>query len=104
VLKLSFLLAVALGIINVVSVAVMWNVVDGIGVFTDINNVVRGIDSTNADFDVLEFVGFQKVLSLATVINVANVLLLTVLATLFAFLYNVGSALVGGIRVTLTDD
>jgi Transmembrane domain of unknown function (DUF3566) len=104
VLKLSFLLSVALGIIYVIAVAILWKVVDGMGVFTDINNLVHDVDTANADFNILDFVGFERILSLATVIAVADVLLLTVLSTLFAFLYNLGSALVGGIRVTLTDD
>ncbi len=103
-LKLSFLLSVALGIVNVIAIAVLWQVVDGIGVFGDINGVVRDIDTTNSTFDVYDYVGFERILSLTTVISVANVLIATVLATLFAFLYNVGSALVGGVRVVLTDE
>ena len=43
-------------------------------------------------------------LSLATVIAVVDVFLLTALWTLAAFLYNVCSALVGGLHLTLTDD
>lgn len=104
ILKISFLLAVALGIVYVVAAAVLWNVVDGMGVFRDINDVVRQIEGENSDFDIYLFVGLQRVLSLATVIAVVNVVIITLLATLFAFLYNLGSALVGGTRVTLTDE
>lgn len=103
-LKLSFLLSVALGIVYVVAAAVLWNVVDGMGVFTDINDVVGRIEGDNSTFNIYDFVGLQRVLSLATVIAVVNVVILTLLATLFAFLYNLGSALVGGTRVTLTDE
>jgi hypothetical protein len=103
VLKLSFLLAVALGIVGVVVTAVVWNVVNGMGVFTDINEVVRQVDGSNR-FDVFAYVGFERVLSLAVVISVANVVILTALATLFAFVYNISSGLVGGLHVTLTDE
>jgi uncharacterized BrkB/YihY/UPF0761 family membrane protein len=104
VLKLSFLLSVALGIVYVVAAFVMWNVVDGMGVFDDINNVIRQVEGEGSTFEVRDWVGRQRVLSLVTVIAVVNVIILTLLATLFAFLYNLGSALVGGTRVTLTDE
>ena len=46
----------------------------------------------------------STVTSLATVLSVLNVILLTALATVFALLYNLCASLVGGIGVTLTDD
>ncbi|MGF1645680.1 MAG: DUF3566 domain-containing protein [Kineosporiaceae bacterium] len=104
VLKLSFLLAVALGIVHVVAAVVVWNVIDGMGVFTDVNDVMRQIEGEQSTFDIFDYVGLQRVLSLTTVIAVVNVVIITLLATLFAFLYNLGSALVGGTRVTLTDE
>lgn len=104
VLKLSFLLAVAVGIISVVMTGVVWNVVNGMGVFTEINTLVRQVEGAQSTFDIYRFVGFERIVSAATVIAVANVLVLTALSTLFAFLYNIGSGLVGGLRVTLTDE
>lgn len=102
VMKLSFLLSVALGIALVVSVGVLWTILDGMGVYADINRVTSEVLAQ--PFDVLEYVGFREVLSLATVIAVVNVLLITALSTLGAFLYNVSSSLVGGLHVTLSDD
>jgi hypothetical protein len=103
VLKLSFLLSVALGIIAVVVTAVLWNVVNGMGVFTDINTVVGQVQGDSA-FDVYTYVGFERTLSAAVVISVINVAIITALATLFAFIYNISSGLVGGLHVTLTDE
>lgn len=102
VMKLSFLLSVALGIALVVSAGVLWTILDGMGVYADINRVTSEVLAQ--PFDVLEYVGFREVLSLATVIAVVNVLLITALSTLGAFLYNVSSALVGGLHITLSDD
>ena len=102
VMKLSFLLSVALGIALVVASGVLWTILDGMGVYADINRVTTEILAQ--PFDVLEYVGFGKVLSLATVIAVVDVVLITALATLGAFLYNVASTLVGGLHVTLSDD
>ena len=103
VLKLSFLLSVALGIVGVVVSAVLWNVVNGMGVFTDINEVVSQVQGDSA-FDVYTYVGFERVLSASVVISVVNVAIITALATLFAFVYNISSGLVGGLHVTLTDE
>jgi hypothetical protein len=103
VLKLSFLLSVALGIALVVAAAVLWSVLDGMGVFSDVNRVVGEILGDQS-FDVMSVVGLSKVLSLATVFAVVDVVLVTAIATLGAFLYNLASTLVGGLQVTLSDD
>jgi hypothetical protein len=103
VMKLAFLLSVALGIALVVAAGVLWSVLDGMGVFDQVNGVVGEIMADNS-FDLADYVGFGKVLSLSTVIAVVDVVLVTAIATLGAFLYNLAAALVGGLHVTLSDD
>ena len=104
-MKMSFLISVALGIAGVVMVAVLWMILSGMGVFSEVNRLVGTIisDSENP-FDIMDFLGFGRVLSLSIVIGVIDVILLTALSTLGAFLYNICSALVGGLQLTLTDD
>ena len=104
VTKLSFLLSVAVGIALVVATAVIWSVLNGMGVFTDLNGLLKDVVGNEVDFNLLDYVGFGKVISLATVIAVVDVVLLTALSTIMGFLYNVSSALVGGLHVTLSDD
>jgi hypothetical protein len=103
VMKLAFLLSVAFGIALVVATGVLWTVLDGMGVFADVNRVVGEV-MADQSFDVNDFVGFSKVLSLSTVIAVVDVVLVTAIATLGAFLYNLASTLVGGLHLTLSDD
>jgi hypothetical protein len=103
IMKLSFLLSVAIGIALVVAAGVLWTVLEGMGVFSDVNRVVGEI-LADPTFDVNNFVGFSKVLSFATVLAVVDVVLITAIATLGAFLYNLASTLVGGLHVTLSDD
>ena len=103
VTKLSFLLSVAVGVALVVATGVIWTVLNGMGVFTDVNGLLRDILGSQR-VDVFDYVGFGKVISLATVVAVVDVVLLTALAAIVAFLYNVSAALVGGLRVTLSDD
>jgi len=105
-MKLSFLLSVAAGIAGVVMVAVLWTILSSMGVFADMNRTVEGVlNTTNgAKFDLMDYIGLGRVVSLSIVIAVIDVILVTAMATLGAFLYNVCSSLVGGLQLTLTDD
>jgi hypothetical protein len=106
VMKLSFLLSVAVGIAVVVMVSVLWLILSSMGVFTDMNRTVEGVlNTTNgAKFDLMNYIGLGRVVSLSIVIAVIDVILVTAISTLGAFLYNVCASLVGGLQITLTDD
>ena len=104
-MKIAFLLSVALGIAGVVMVFVLWTILAGMGVFDQINGIVgEVVQDGQQRFDIMDFIGLGRVLSLSIVIAVIDVILITAIATLGAFLYNVSSALVGGVQLTLTDD
>ena len=104
VLKMAFLLSVALGIVTVVASVVFWSVLDLTGIFASINGLVGEIVGTEGGFDLMKIASLGQVASFATIIAVVNVVLLTALSMLAAVLYNLSSTLVGGIGVTLTDD
>lgn len=104
VMKLAFLLSVAIGIMIVVAAAVVWFVLDGLAVFTTANDMITEIAGAESSFSILQYVAFSRVVSGATVIAVVDVVLLTALSTIGAFLYNITAALVGGVNLTLTDD
>ena len=104
-MKISFLLSVALGIAGVVMVFVLWTILAGMGVFDQINGIIgQVVQDGQQRFDIMDFIGLGRVVSLSIVIAVIDVILVTAIATLGAFLYNVSSALVGGVQLTLTDD
>ncbi|GAA4361057.1 hypothetical protein GCM10023166_02390 [Paeniglutamicibacter cryotolerans] len=105
VLKMAFLLSVALGIVTVVASVVLWSVLDLTGTFDRVNELLQQIvGTTDSKFDLKTLASLGQVASFATIIAVVNVVLLTALAMLSAVLYNISSTLVGGIGVTLTDD
>lgn len=104
VMKLSFLLSVAIGVMIVVAAAVVWFTLNGLQVFTKADDLVTQITGTESGIDILQYVEFQRIISGATLVAVIDVFLLTALATIGAFLYNIVAALVGGVHVTMTDE
>ena len=106
VMKTAFLLSIAFAIVAIVSVIIVWSVLGAAGVWDSINssiqNVIGGEDGSN--FDVQNYVGMSRVLGFTMLISVIDVILLTAIATLGAFLYNMAAALLGGIEVTLVED
>lgn len=104
VMKLAFLLAVAIAIMTVVATAVFWSVLDSLSVFTTVQKFVEDAVGPQSNVNLTQFVEFPRVISLATLISICNVVLLTAIATIMAFLYNITAALVGGVHMTLTDD
>lgn len=103
-LKIGFLLSIAMGIMLVVAVFVMWNVLNGMGTFALVNEWVQKLFTNDQELNIMQFFDRNKVMSAAILVSVVNVVLLTALSTITAFLYNVVSSVVGGIYVTLTDD
>jgi len=106
VMKTAFLLSVALGITLFVAVAVLWSVLDAAGVFTAVGDLVSDLTSseTNAGFQLANYTSLSRVLGFTTLIAVVDVVLVTALATLGAFLYNLSASLLGGLEVTLAED
>jgi hypothetical protein len=107
VMKLAFLLSIALAIVAVVAVFVLWSVLDAMGVFDSVGSTVESVTRSqdNAQgINILDYVGLGKVLSITMVLSAVNAVLLTALCTLSAFLYNMAASLVGGLHLTFTED
>lgn len=103
-LKIGFLLSIAAGIMLTVAVYVVWNVLNQMGLFALANEWVSKLFTEDQEINLLQFFDQNRVMSATVLISVVNVILLTALSTIVAFLYNTVSAIVGGIYVTLTDD
>jgi hypothetical protein len=106
VMKTSFLLSIAVGIVTVIAVAVVWSVLGAAGVWDSINSSVQEVigGDTGASFDVENYVGMSRVLGFTMIVAVVDVVLITAIATLGAFLYNLAATLLGGLEVTLAED
>ncbi|NKQ23007.1 DUF3566 domain-containing protein [Streptomyces galbus] len=106
VMKVSFLLSIALGVCTIVAAAVLWMVIDAMGVFSSVGSTVSEATGSNESngFDVQSFLSLPHVLTFATIIAVIDVVLATALATLGAFIYNLSAGFVGGVELTLAED
>ncbi|WP_367130279.1 MULTISPECIES: DUF3566 domain-containing protein [Streptomyces] len=106
VMKVSFLLSIALGICTIVAAAVLWTVMDAMGVFSTVGGTISDAttSSDGGGFDLQSFLSLPRVLLFTSVIAVINVVLATALATLGAFVYNLSAGFVGGVELTLAED
>ncbi len=102
VMKTAFLLAIAMGIVTVVAVGIIWSVLGAAGVWDSLNNTVQTVMGNN--FQIQDYIGTGRVLGFTMLVAVVDVILLTAIATLGAFLYNLAATLLGGIEVTLAED
>ncbi|MBK1784559.1 DUF3566 domain-containing protein [Prauserella cavernicola] len=104
VLKLSLVLGVALFFVWLVAVGVLYTVLDGMGVWDKINgtytSLVQG-DSAESAGDPLISAG--RVFGVAAIVGAINIVLISALATVSAFIYNVSADLAGGLEVTLSE-
>ena len=107
VMKTAFLLSIAFAIVTLVAVTIVWQVLDASGVYDSINRTigdVLGSQNQSERFDIQDFIGLRRVLGIATLVSVVNVVLITAIATLGAFLYNLSASLLGGVELTLAED
>jgi hypothetical protein len=106
VMKIAFMLAIAVAVVEVVAVVVLWSSLNAAHVFTQINTIARNpsyFGKGGSTFDVLNYIGLNRVLGVTILLAVVNAVLTTAIATLGAFLYNLSSGLLGGIEVTLAE-
>lgn len=104
VAKVSFLLSIAGGIIQVICACILWGIFQAIGLFDQVSSVASASSSFGSSLGGASLFGFTQVISAVTIFSILEVLLIVVIATIFAFLYNAVSMLVGGIHITLGDD
>ena len=102
--KMALLLSVALGIATIVAFIILWLVMQATGTRESIRGTMGEIAGPESAEEMLKLLGFGPVVSFAVILAVVNVVLMTALATLFGFLYNIGAKMVGGFRLTLVDD
>ena len=101
-LKVSLLLSVALFFVWMIAVAFLYLVLGGMGVWSKLNSNVGDLLTNNSGGGG-ELVSAGSIFGGALLIGLVNIVLLTAMATIGAFVYNLSTDIVGGVEVTLAD-
>ncbi|WUI64808.1 DUF3566 domain-containing protein [Actinomycetospora sp. NBC_00405] len=101
VLKLALVLGVALFFVWMFAVGVLYAVLDGMGVWAQLNGTYQDLTSDSGGGG--ELITAGGVFGVAAVIGVVNIILFTALASVSAFIYNISADVAGGIEVTLSE-
>ncbi|MBW3081364.1 DUF3566 domain-containing protein [Bifidobacterium saguinibicoloris] len=104
VAKVAFMMSIAGAIIEIVAAALVWVLLNAVGVFGQMTDIVSSTGLDAGGFDMASIFSLPTVLSVVTILAIVGVVLFTLLAVIIAAIYNVVSALVGGIHITLGDD
>jgi len=104
VMKTAFVLSIGLAIVTIIAVVLVWGVLAALGVFSSVNDTIESVAGASSSvFNVEQFFSLGRVVGTAVVLAALNAVLLTVLATLFAFMYNLTVPFTRGIEVTLSE-
>ena len=102
-LKISLVVSIALFFVWMVAVGLLYGVLNSLGVFTSINDLIGQVGSVSGSGSTGDVITAGVVFGGAAVIGAINVVLLTALCTVSAVVYNLCSDLVGGVEVTLAE-
>ncbi|MCZ3387957.1 MAG: DUF3566 domain-containing protein [Actinomycetia bacterium] len=103
VLRLSFLLSIAMAIITLVALLLLWSMLATAGVFGSVDDALQSVLGDGA-VTVTQYFSFGRVLAVGLLIGAIDVVLITALATIGAFLFNLATSLAGGLEVSVTDE
>jgi Transmembrane domain of unknown function (DUF3566) len=102
VLRLSFLFSLCIFVVLLVAGAVLWGVLDSIGVFDSVVKAANTLtDKTNGGAEA--WLSFSRTMELALLVGAINVVLMTALSTLGALIYNLCADMIGGVELTLSE-
>jgi hypothetical protein len=95
--KLSFLGAVALAIVTMVSFFLIYLVLQATGVLNQADEFIGTITSDSVRIS--ELAGLPQVMAFAAVVSILNLIVFTVLGAVVAGIYNVAVKVTGGLLV-----
>ena len=101
VAKGSFMLGVTIAGVMIVAVVVLWGMLSAAGVFDAVTGLWN--DASGGDNAEISFLSLGRLIGLTMVISAIEIVLLSVLSTLFAVLYNLSVGFTGGVELSLTD-
>ncbi|HEX3731448.1 MAG TPA: DUF3566 domain-containing protein [Mycobacteriales bacterium] len=102
-MKFSFAVAFVLFVMGVVASAILYTVLDAMGVFDSLNETVRSLTTSDDSSGTAFEIDAKFVIGGSALLGAVNMVLFTAMATLGAFIYNVCADLAGGVELTLAE-
>jgi hypothetical protein len=99
--KLAFFVSIAMGIISVVVVSLFWLLLDTSGVIYQFTQAMMGASLGIKSGSIL---GTTKVALIASLLACVGVVLSTIMAVVFALIYNISASLSGGVKLIFGRD
>lgn len=100
--KLSFLAAVALAIVTVVSFFLVFMVVQATGLITSADEFFASFSDGSVTLS--SFIGLPQVMAFAAIVAILNLIVVTVLGAVMAGIYNLAVKVTGGLLVGFTSN
>jgi hypothetical protein len=101
--KLSFLIAVSLGIVLIVAVVLIYLVLESTNIFEDLDALLQDVLS-DPTFSIGATVSLTQVTLFASVIAILDIVIGTALGAIACLLYNFSVKLTGGLLVGFTNN
>jgi hypothetical protein len=102
-LKFSIAYGLVGMVVLVVAVVLLYGVIDAMGVVGSLRKFLDDVSDSQSGSGLGDWLSFGRVMLVAVVVGLVNVVLFAAFATLTAFIYNVCTDITGGVVVTLSE-
>ena len=104
-MKFSFLMSLVAWVVLFVAVTLLYYALSGLGVFATIQRTLSSVTSSqnSAGVNLAAWTSASRVLGYTMLAGAVDIVLITVLCTIGAMIYNLVTHLGGGIEVTLKE-
>ena len=100
--KFSFLVAICLAIVSVVSTILIYTVLMQTGVFAEIDSLF--MDIVGEDNSLMKIISFPQVAGFAVVVGILNTIVGTAIGAIAALIYNLLVRVLGGFQLGFTSN
>ena len=101
--KLSFLVSVCIGIVQIVATFLIWVILNSTGIFAQLTSILQEI-LTDDSFNITEGFSLPSVMIFALISAVLSVIVGTALGAIASALYNLSVRITGGLLVGFTNN
>jgi len=102
--KVGFFVGLALSIATVVGFWLMWQVLNNSGVLNSVGGLLTSVLGDESDFSLEREFSFANVMNMAFIAAGLNLVITTALFGVYSAIFNVIAKMVGGVRLTFSNN